>query len=257
MNLEVKNIKKIFENNKEKNLVLDNVNFTVKDGEFITLLGPSGCGKTTLLTIIAGFQNADGGAVLLNGKEVTKPGPDRGFVFQNYALFPWMTIKNNILFPMKEQKISKDEQETRLDHLLTMSKLKGKENLYPNQLSGGMKQRVAVIRALASKPEVLLMDEPLGAIDFQMRQILQEELESIWLKDKTTVIMVTHDVEEAVYLSDRILVFSAHGGKIIGDIKVNMQRPRNRESKEYKEKKTILTKLLKTSLKEDLNLNVI
>lgn len=248
MRLEIKGISKSYMNNKKKNKVLDNVSFDVEDGQFVTLLGPSGCGKTTLLTMIAGFHNSDSGKIILNGRTVIKPGPDRGFVFQNYALFPWMTVKDNIMYPMKQQKIPKKESLDRLNYLLEMSQLKGKENLYPNQLSGGMKQRTAVVRALASKPEVLLMDEPLGAIDFQMRQIMQEELENLWLKDKTTVVMVTHDVDEAVYLSDRIIVFAVKGGTIIEDMKIDLPRPRNRDNHKYLEFKTKLTNILKESL---------
>ncbi|EPS50427.1 ABC transporter ATP-binding protein [Clostridium botulinum CFSAN002367] len=202
--------------------------------------------------MIAGFHNSDSGEIILNDNRVIKPGPDRGFVFQNYALFPWMTVKDNIMYPMKQQKIPKKESIDRLNYLLEMSKLKGKENLYPNQLSGGMKQRTAVVRALASKPEVLLMDEPLGAIDFQMKQMMQEELESLWLKDKTTVIMVTHDVDEAVYLSDRIIVFAAKGGKIIKDMKISLPRPRNRDNHKYLELKKELTSILKDSLSSNL-----
>ncbi|KEI96662.1 ABC transporter ATP-binding protein [Clostridium botulinum A2B3 87] len=248
MRLEIKDVSKSYINNKKKNKVLDNVSFNIEEGEFVTLLGPSGCGKTTLLTMIAGFHNLDSGEIILNDNRVMKPGPDRGFVFQNYALFPWMTVKDNIMYPMKQQKIPKKESIDRLNYLLEMSKLKGKENLYPNQLSGGMKQRTAVVRALASKPEVLLMDEPLGAIDFQMRQMMQEELESLWLKDKTTVIMVTHDVDEAVYLSDRVIVFAAKGGKIIKDMKISLPRPRNRDNHKYLELKKELTSILKDSL---------
>ncbi|MGJ0909289.1 ABC transporter ATP-binding protein SaoA [Clostridium botulinum] len=252
MRLEIKDVSKSYINNKKKNKVLDNVSFNIEEGEFVTLLGPSGCGKTTLLTMIAGFHNSDSGEIILNDNGVMKPGPDRGFVFQNYALFPWMTVKDNIMYPMKQQKIPKKESIDRLNYLLEMSKLKGKENLYPNQLSGGMKQRTAVVRALASKPEVLLMDEPLGAIDFQMRQMMQEELESLWLKDKTTVIMVTHDVDEAVYLSDRVIVFAAKGGKIIKDMKISLPRPRNRDNHKYLELKKELTNILKDSLSQNL-----
>lgn len=250
MKLEVKNVHKTFLNKKVRHTVLEDVSFTVQDGEFVTLLGPSGCGKTTLLTIIGGFQKADSGAVVLNDKIVREPGPDRGFVFQNYALFPWMTVKDNILFPMKQQKVPKAEREERLAYLLRMAQLEGKENLYPNQLSGGMKQRTAVIRSLASRPQVLLMDEPLGAVDFQMRQILQEELESLWLKDRTTVIMVTHDVDEAVYLSDRVIVFSANGGKMVENLNISLNRPRNRNSESYKRYKEQLTRVLKSALLE-------
>lgn len=249
MKLEVKNVNKYFVNEKKTHEVLRDVNFIVKGGEFVTLLGPSGCGKTTLLTIIAGFQQASSGEILLNDNVVDKPGPDRGFVFQNYALFPWMTVRDNILYPMKQQKIAPDEAESRLKYLLSMAQLDGKENLHPSQLSGGMKQRTAVIRALASRPEVLLMDEPLGAVDFQMRQILQEELEALWLKDKTTVVMVTHDVDEAVYLSDRVIVFSANGGVIIEDMKIDLERPRKRDTEEYDIYKDKLTKILKIALK--------
>ena len=248
MKLEIKNISKFFINNKKPHEVLSDVNFNVQGGEFVTLLGPSGCGKTTLLTIIAGFQKANKGEILLNDSIVTKPGPDRGFVFQNYALFPWMTVRNNILYPMKQQKVPKAEAEERLKYLLEMAQLDGKENLYPNQLSGGMKQRTAVIRALASKPEVLLMDEPLGAVDFQMRQILQEELEALWMQDKTTVMMVTHDVDEAVYLSDRVIVLSANGGVILEDMKVDLERPRKRNTEKYNNYKEKLTETLKLAL---------
>ena len=252
MNLTVENLNKVFFNENQPHVVLADVNFNVREGEFVTLLGPSGCGKTTLLTIIAGFQNPSGGAVLLNGKRVTKPGPDRGFVFQNYALFPWMTVRDNILYPMRRRKISKEEMEQRLQELLTMAQLEGKEKLYPQQLSGGMKQRTAFIRALAGNPEVLLMDEPLGAVDFQMRQILQEELEALWLKDKTTVIMVTHDMDEAIYLSDRIVVMSAHQGDIMDILTVKLSRPRNRSDKQYAKYKEHLTDLLRKALnKED------
>lgn len=248
MELKIENVSKVFMNNNNDHTVLKNVTFSVSEGQFVTLLGPSGCGKTTLLTIIAGFQVVSGGRILLNGHQVTKPGPDRGFVFQNYALFPWMTVKDNILYPMKMSKVPAKEREQRLQELLAIAQLEGKEKLYPHQLSGGMKQRVAFIRALAGKPEVLLMDEPLGAVDFQMRQILQEELESLWLKDKTTVVMVTHDVDEAIYLSDRVIVMSAREGKILEDMRVKLLRPRDRKDKEYVKSKERLMDILKIAI---------
>lgn len=248
MKVKIDNVSKTFSNNKEVNEVLKDISFDVEEGQFISLLGPSGCGKTTLLTIIAGFKAATSGKIIVKGKEVSKAGPDRGFVFQNYALFPWMTVRDNILFPMKEQKMPKEQREKRLQELLEMAQLQGKEKLFPHQISGGMKQRTAVIRALACKPEVLLMDEPLGAVDFQMRQILQEELEALWLKDRTTVIMVTHDVDEAVYMSDRVIVMSTEKGNIIEDMHIDMKRSRDRESEEYKEYKDKLTKVLKKAL---------
>lgn len=244
MKLKIEHVSKTFINNKVENKVLENINLDIKEGEFVSLLGPSGCGKTTLLTIIGGFQSCEEGQVLLNDKLVDKPGIDRAFVFQNYALFPWKTVKANVEFPMKQRKLSKEEREKKLEELLEISDLKGREKMYPNQLSGGMKQRVAVIRALACSPEVLLMDEPLGAVDFQMRQNLQEELESIWIKNKITAIMVTHDVDEAVYMSDRVVVMSRDKGRIIEDLKIDLDRPRNRESDDYLEYKNILTKQL-------------
>ncbi|CEN83738.1 ABC transporter ATP-binding protein SaoA [Paraclostridium sordellii] len=244
MKLKIEHVSKTFINNKVENKVLENINLDIKEGEFVSLLGPSGCGKTTLLTIIGGFQSCEEGQVLLNDKVVDKPGIDRAFVFQNYALFPWKTVKANVEFPMKQRKLSKEEREKKLEELLEISDLKGREKMYPHQLSGGMKQRVAVIRALACSPEVLLMDEPLGAVDFQMRQNLQEELESIWIKNKITAIMVTHDVDEAVYMSDRVVVMSRDKGRIIEDLKIDLDRPRNRESNEYLEYKKRLTKQL-------------
>ncbi|MBC6003853.1 MAG: ABC transporter ATP-binding protein SaoA [Paeniclostridium sordellii] len=244
MKLKIENVNKTFMNNKVENKVLENINLDIKEGEFVSLLGPSGCGKTTLLTIIGGFQSCEEGQVLLNNKVVDRPGIDRAFVFQNYALFPWKTVKANVEFPMKQQKLSKEEREKKLEELLEISDLKGKEKMYPHQLSGGMKQRVAVIRALACNPEVLLMDEPLGAVDFQMRQNLQEQLENIWIKNKITAIMVTHDVDEAVYMSDRVVVMSRDKGRIIEDLKIDLGRPRDRESDEYLEYKNRLTKQL-------------
>lgn len=244
MKLKIEHVSKTFINNKVENKVLENINLDIKEGEFVSLLGPSGCGKTTLLTIIGGFQSCEEGQVLLNDKVVDKPGIDRAFVFQNYALFPWKTVKANVEFPMKQRKLSKEEREKKLEELLEISDLKGREKMYPHQLSGGMKQRVAVIRALACSPEVLLMDEPLGAVDFQMRQNLQEELESIWIKNKITAIMVTHDVDEAVYMSDRVVVMSRDKGRIIEDLKIDLDRPRNRESNEYLDYKNRLTKQL-------------
>lgn len=233
MHLQLHNISKSYHNSRSTKTVLKDINFSVQDGEFVSLLGPSGCGKTTLLTIIAGFQKADCGTIRLKGRQVNHPGPDRGFVFQDFALFPWMTVRQNILFPMQQKKVPKKEQEDRLQQLLKIAQLNGSENLYPSQISGGMKQRTAVIRALASDPDVLLMDEPFGAVDYQMRHRLQEEFEALWLQNLKPVIMVTHDTEEAVYLSDRILVMSTDMGAFAHDLVVDLPRPRNRQSSYY------------------------
>lgn len=244
MKLKIDKINKTFVNHKVEHKVLEDVCIDVEEGEFISLLGPSGCGKTTLLTIIGGFTKPDSGDILLDGEKVEKPGVDRAFIFQNYALFPWKTVKANVEFPMKQLKVPKEEREKKVKKLLEMSHLDGKENMYPNNLSGGMKQRVALIRALACDPKVLLMDEPLGAVDYQMRQNLQEELENIWMKNEITAIMVTHDVDEAVYLSDRVIVMSRDKGKIIENLKIDMPRPRNREAEEYNDYKKKLTEKL-------------
>jgi NitT/TauT family transport system ATP-binding protein len=247
MELIVNNICKIFDNGGTPKTVLRGLTFRVNEGQFVTLLGPSGCGKTTLLTIIAGFQKASSGEVRLNGALVSKPGADRGFVFQDFALFPWMTVRENILFPMKQQRMDRKEQNRRLSILLAMAQLEGSEHLFPSQISGGMKQRTAFIRALAGNPQVLLMDEPLGAIDQQMRQTLQEELESLWLKNRTTVLMVTHDVEEAIYLSDRVLVMSSQEGKLLGDVRIALARPRHRKDESYHRYRDQLSEMLTTA----------
>lgn len=246
MDLQLRNITKIFGRNGTQKTVLEDICVHIKKGEFVSLLGPSGCGKTTLLTIIAGFQTATSGTILLNGRNIDQAGPDRGFVFQDFALFPWMTVKENIRFPMQQQKIPKKEQQKRLRHLLEMAQLNGCENLYPSQISGGMKQRTAVVRALASDPQVLLMDEPFGAVDYQMRHNLQEEFESLWLKNPKPVIMVTHDAEEAVFLSDRILVMSARKGRVVEDLAIDLPRPRMRTDQACRQYLTQLIRVLKT-----------
>lgn len=249
--LEVKGITKTFTRRKKTpHIVLENMSFTVEQGQYVSLLGPSGCGKTTLLTMMGGFLTPDSGQIILGGNKVEKPGPDRGFVFQNYALFPWMTVKENILYSLQVKKLSQQEQNERLHELLEISHLFGSENKYPVQLSGGMQQRVAVVRALASRPEILLLDEPLGAIDFQMRELLQEELATLVEGAKTTVVMVTHDVSESVYLSDRVIVMSANKGQIVKDVFINLDRPRDRQGKDFKAYVSELTDLVRQAFSE-------
>lgn len=251
MKLKIENINKTYADDKNHNKVLENINIEIKAGEFVSLLGPSGCGKTTLLNIVGGFLNPDSGDILVNNNKVVKPGIDRAFVFQNYALFPWKTLAENIMFPMKQQKMVKENMHAKLQELLEISDLSGKESLYPHQLSGGMKQRVAVMRALACNPEVLLMDEPLGAVDFQMRQTLQDELSRIWLKNRITAVMVTHDVDEAVYMSDRVIVMSRNKGQILTDMRIELPRSRDRNSSEYEAYKSSLTDILKQCYGEE------
>lgn len=255
MSIVVQEITKIFSNRRDKrsmNTVLEDISFVVNEGEFVSILGPSGCGKTTMLNIIAGFLQHEGGNILINGEEVNKPGPDRAFVFQNYALFPWMKVGENIMYPMKMQKVPKNKREERLKELLEMAQLEEYKNYYIHEISGGMKQRVALLRALACDPKVLLMDEPLGAVDFQMRQLLQVQLESMLQSTKRTALMVTHDVDESIYLSDRVIVMSRDKGKILADIKIELPRPRDRKDIRYHNYTNQLTDVLKTALDGDV-----
>lgn len=251
MSISVQGISKTFKGRRkgdEENVVLKDVSFDVQEGEFVSLLGPSGCGKTTTLTIIAGFQKPNSGKIVVNGKEVSKPGPDRSFMFQNYALFPWLKVGENIEYPMKKMKVPKAQRKQKLKELLEMAQLTDYENYYIHEISGGMKQRVALLRAIACDPQVLLMDEPLGAVDFQMRQLLQMQLESILQQKKTTALMVTHDVDESIYLSDRVIVMSRDHGKILADVKIELPRPRDRTNPQYHAYVDQLTTILKGAL---------
>lgn len=251
MSISVQGISKVFKGRRkgdEENVVLKDVSFDVQEGEFVSLLGPSGCGKTTTLTIIAGFQKPNSGKIVVNGKEVSKPGPDRSFMFQNYALFPWLKVGENIEYPMKKMKVPKAQRKQKLKELLEMAQLTDYENYYIHEISGGMKQRVALLRAIACDPQVLLMDEPLGAVDFQMRQLLQMQLESILQQKKTTALMVTHDVDESIYLSDRVIVMSRDHGKILADVKIELPRPRDRTNPQYHAYVDQLTTILKGAL---------
>ena len=248
MSIKVENISKSFQarrKGEERLSVLKDISFDVNDGEFVSLLGPSGCGKTTTLTIIAGFQKPDEGKIVVKGKEVSKPGPDRAFMFQNYALFPWLKVGENIEYPMIKKKLPKAEREKKLMELLHIAQMENYKDYYIHEISGGMKQRVALLRALACDPEVLLMDEPLGAIDFQMRHMLQQQLENILMQKNCTSLMVTHDVSEAVYMSDRVIVMSLNKGEIVADIKIDLKHPRERDSAEYLEHVRELTNNVK------------
>ena len=251
MSISVQSIYKSFtggNRKKEVKHVLQDVSFDVHDGEFVTLLGPSGCGKTTILTIIAGFQKQCGGVILVDGKEVSAPGPDRAFVFQNFALLPWLKVGENIMYPMKKLKLPAYERKEKLRELLEIAQMEDCADSYVYELSGGMKQRVALLRALACDPKVLLMDEPLGSVDYQMRKLLQKQLESILHGRNATTLMVTHDVDESIYLSDRVLVMSREQGRIIADVRIELPRPRDRANPAFYKYLGELTQLLKTAL---------
>jgi NitT/TauT family transport system ATP-binding protein len=248
--LELMNITKKYITEKKELLAVDNVSLSVEENEFISIVGPSGCGKSTLLRIIAGLEKPTSGKVLLDGKEVKEPSAERGMVFQQYTLMPWRTVLKNVTFGLEIKKIPKEEQIKIAKKFIKMVGLEGFEDAYPYQLSGGMQQRVAIARTLANDPEIVLMDEPFGALDTQTRAILQNELLKIWQKEKKTVLFVTHSVDEAVYLSDRVVVMTARPGKIKKIIPIELKRPRDRTSIEFLEyKKKIVNELKDEVLK--------
>lgn len=202
------------------------VSFNVQPSEFVSLIGPSGCGKSTLLSIVAGFVKPTSGAALLDGVAITKPGLDRGVVFQQYSLFPWLTVRRNVEFGLRMAGVPRSKREVDARTLLSLAGLLSFENHYPDQLSGGMKQRIGIVRALATSPQVLLMDEPFGALDTQTRVVMQEILTNMWQRFRISVLFITHDIEEAIFLSDRIYVMTARPGRIKAEITVPLPRPR-------------------------------
>ncbi len=214
---------------------LDKIDLHIRSKEFLALLGTSGCGKSTLLRIIGGLTEATSGKVLFKQKEITGPGPDRGMVFQNYTLFPWLTVSENIQFGLRQKGIPKKECVEIAEHYVEIVGLNGFENLHPKSLSGGMKQRVAIARALANDPDILLLDEPFGALDMQTREVMQELLLDVWQRSPKTIVMVTHDVDEAIFLADRIVVMTARPGRIKEIIDVDLRRPRDYRVKETEE----------------------
>ena len=228
-------------------LALDDVSLAVANREFVALLGPSGCGKSTLLYLIGGFLPVETGAILIDGKKVAGPGPDRGIVFQHFALFPWKTVRGNILYGLERQGMPKQEREKRTMDFIELVGLSGFEDSYPSQLSGGMRQRTAIARTLAFDPKILLMDEPFGALDAQTRGLMQSELLRIWQRTPKTVIFVTHDVQEAVYLADRVAVMSARPGRIktIADTKFDKNDPDIFKNKFFVEKVDEIWNLVK------------
>jgi ABC-type nitrate/sulfonate/bicarbonate transport system ATPase subunit len=203
------------------------IELAVEDSEFIAIIGPSGCGKSTLLRIVAGLDLPTTGAVLLDDQVVRAPGADRGVVFQSYTLFPWLTVRDNIAFGPRERGVPLAARRALADKFIESIGLRGFEDYYPKQLSGGMQQRTAIARALANNPKILLLDEPFGALDTQTRSLMQEMLLSIWERDRKTVLFVTHDIEEAIFLSNRVIVMSARPGRLRADIKIDLEHPRS------------------------------
>jgi len=231
--LSIEGLEKVFPSADGDVHALENINLEVRKGEFVCLLGASGCGKSTLLRIVGGFENPSEGSAKIYGTPIESPGPDRGVVFQDYALFPWLTVAENISFGPKHRGLAKSEIKETSQKYMQMVGLTQFANKYPNTLSGGMKQRVAIARVLANDAEILLMDEPFAALDALTRAKLQEELLEIWERTNLTVIFVTHSVEEAVILSDRIVVMGAGPGHIESEISLNLPRPRDPSSIEF------------------------
>jgi NitT/TauT family transport system ATP-binding protein len=225
--LEVKGLDKVYKTANGETVALKNVSFQTHKREFVCVIGPSGCGKSTLVRILAGLESYTGGEVLLDGKPITGPGRDRGMVFQGYTLFPWRTVKQNVMFGLEMNNISSIEAGREAELWLELVGLEKFANAYPHELSGGMKQRVAIARALVNQPRILLMDEPFGALDAQSRCKMQAHLLEIWRNIDITIVFITHDLDEAIFLADRILVLKAHPGEVMELVEVPVPRPRS------------------------------
>ncbi|QJD88309.1 ABC transporter ATP-binding protein [Cohnella herbarum] len=231
----IRGVGKTFKTGKTSFRALDNIDLEIRANEFVTILGPSGCGKSTLLRIVAGLEEANEGAVCVDGDSVVGPGADRGMVFQGYTLFPWLTVRQNIEYGPKLKGVSILERRAISNRYLRITRLEPFANRFPKQLSGGMKQRVAIARALANGPKVLLMDEPFGALDAQTKLEMQEALLDVWEKEKTTVLFITHDIDEAIFLSQRIIVMGAGPGRILKAYPVTLPAERTSEVREHSE----------------------
>ena len=244
MSIEINNINKSFESRGKNLSVLEDINLNINDGELVCLLGPSGCGKTTLLRLIAGLDQPTSGEIIANGEVVKKPSGDRAVIFQQYSLFPWLTVLQNVTFGLELSGGSKEENIKAAERYLTSVGLIDFKDSYPHELSGGMKQRVAIIRSLLNHSPILLMDEPFSALDMQNRHRLQEQLIGVWKRFENTIVFVTHDVDEAVFLADKIILLDKNPGKIAEIIEVDLKRPRKRDSEEFlKIQESIVDKL--------------
>jgi NitT/TauT family transport system ATP-binding protein len=237
-------------------LALDDIRFAVERGEFVTIVGPSGCGKSSLLMLVAALQRPTSGTISLNGRPVTAPGPDRALVFQDFALLPWRTVLKNVELGLELKGLPPEQRREIAQGHIAMVGLREFERHFPHQLSGGMRQRVGIARALSVEPEVLLMDEPFGALDAQIRQLMAVELLRIWERDRKTIIFITHDIDEEVYLADRVLVMSASPGRVIATIPVALERPRTldvRNSPEFVAYRRQIWDLLEEQVRSSMN----
>ena len=254
--LHIHDISKVYRSDGNEVVAIDEIELKIRNKEFATILGPSGCGKSTLLRIVAGLIRPTRGVVRLDGNVISGPGQDRGMVFQSYTLFPWLTVKENIKFGLELSGMPKGKQEKIAQEFVEKVGLKGFEQTYSRGLSGGMKQRVAIARALANNPAILLLDEPFGALDAQTRSLMQELLTQVWEELHKTILFVTHDVEEAIFLSDRVFVMTARPGKIKAEIDIPLERPRNYELKSTEAfldlKKQALTLIREEAIKATL-----
>ena len=220
--------------------VFDDLSFSIADGEFVSIIGPSGCGKTTVLNLVAGLDAPSGGRIMVDGKAVDRPGLDRGIVFQEFALFPWLTVSENVAFGLKSMGVPAQERARKASHFVDLVGLTQFAGYYPNQLSGGMRQRVGLGRALAIDPSVLLMDEPFGALDAQTRVAMQNALADIWLETRKTVLFITHDIRESIFLSDRVIVLAGRPSQIVLDLRIDIPRPRNRHDAKFQDHEATL-----------------
>ncbi|MBI5719411.1 MAG: ABC transporter ATP-binding protein [Burkholderiales bacterium] len=250
--LSIRGVERRFASATGSTLALQATDLDVAENDFITILGPSGCGKSTLLRIVAGLDTQTAGEVLLDGRRITAPGADRGMVFQSYTLFPWLSVLDNVCFGLAERGLPREHQLAIARGFLAKVGLKGFEHHYPRQLSGGMQQRTAIARALANDPRMLLMDEPFGALDHQTRELMQELLLGIWEEQKKTVLFVTHDIDEAVFMGSRVVVMSARPGRIKLDRVVPLAHPRHysvKTSREFTELKAELTEQVRVEVR--------
>ena len=249
--LNITRVSKTFPGADGGTVALQATDLAVQENDFITILGPSGCGKSTLLRMVAGLDTPTTGSIELDGQTVTGPGADRGMVFQSYTLFPWLTVLQNVCFGLRERALPLSQQHAVAREFIGKVGLKGFENHYPKQLSGGMQQRTALARALANDPRILLMDEPFGALDHQTRELMQELLQGIWEGERKTVLFVTHDIDEAIFMGNRVVVMSARPGRIKCDIPVPIEHPRR-----YSVKTTPVFMDLKARLTEEIRVEV-